>query len=69
MIRKNYLRESYSGDSLPAIIQDLVLTANMMRGEYDNPYVDDIFKAVKRLRKLNDSLFTDIENIYLSLRK
>ena len=68
MIRKNYLRESYSDDSLPAIIQDLVQAANMMRGEYDSPYVDDIFEAVKRLRKLNDSLFTDIENIYFFLR-
>ena len=67
MIRKNYLRESYSDDSLPAIIQDLVQAANMMRGEYDSPYVDDIFEAVKRLRKLNDSLFTDIENIYFFL--
>ena len=47
MIRKNYLRESYSDDSLPAIIQDLVQAANMMRGEYDSPYVDDIFEAVQ----------------------
>lgn len=68
MIRKNYLRESYSDDSLPSIIQDLVQATNMMRSEYDNPYLDDIFEAVRRLRKLNDSLFTDIENIYFSLR-